>query len=93
MATYIGVLAASCTTISYFPQLKKFWDTGEAGDLSLGMFSILVVGLSLWVVYGVLQSDVVVMTANAISVVLLCGFLYFKVRQIFRGARKDQPVG
>jgi uncharacterized protein with PQ loop repeat len=40
MTTIIGLLAAFCTTISYFPQLKKCIDTGSAGDLSLKMFSV-----------------------------------------------------
>jgi len=30
-----GGVAALCTTVSYFPQLKKCWQTGETGDLSL----------------------------------------------------------
>ena len=33
--TAIGGAAAFCTTVSYVPQLKKCWETGEAGDLSL----------------------------------------------------------
>ncbi len=36
--TLIGLLAAFCTTVSYYPQLKKCWATGSAGDLSLKMF-------------------------------------------------------
>ena len=42
--TIVGLLAASCTTISYWPQLKKCWDTGSAGDLSFKMFTILAAG-------------------------------------------------
>jgi MtN3 and saliva related transmembrane protein len=83
LVTVVGGLAALCTTISYFPQLKKCWETGEAGDLSLGMFLTLMVGLSLWVLYGILKSDIVVTCANAISVALLCGILYFKLREMF----------
>jgi hypothetical protein len=37
--TIIGLFAAFCTTISYFPQLKKCWQTGSAGDLSLKTFA------------------------------------------------------
>jgi MtN3 and saliva related transmembrane protein len=80
ITTVIGSLAAFCTTVSYFPQLKKCWQTGQAGDLSLKMFSILTAGIALWVVYGVLITDYVVITANVISLVLLCGILYFKLR-------------
>ena len=45
----VGV-AALCATISYVPQLQKCWQIGEAGDLSLRMFSVLGAGIALWVV-------------------------------------------
>lgn len=70
------------STVSYFPQLKKCWETGSAGDLSLKMFSILATGIALWVVYGVLQKDIVIIVANAVSLCLLAGILYFKIREL-----------
>jgi len=84
MATVCGGMAAACTTASYFPQLKKCWETGETGDLSIGMFLTLFVGLCLWVVYGVMRSDIVVTVANSVSVCLLAGILYFKLRDLAR---------
>ena len=84
--TTVGVLAAFCTTASYFPQLKKCWETGSAGDLSLKMFTILACGIALWVVYGILQGDAVIMIANSISFLLLMGILYFRVREDFGSA-------
>ena len=80
--TVIGSFAAFCTTASYFPQLKKCWETQQAGDLSLKMFAVLTLGIALWVVYGVLQDDWVIIIANAVSLCCLFGILYFKVREI-----------
>src|SRR3978361_2357264 len=82
--TLIGSVAAFCTTISYFPQLKKCWDTGSAGDLSLKMFAALAAGVALWVVYGVLKADAVIILANAVSLTLLSGILYFKLEEATR---------
>ena len=82
-ATIAGGCAAFCTTVSYFPQLKKCWETGETGDLSLLMFAVLTVGIALWILYGFLRSDAVIVTANSISLVLLFGILYFKLREMF----------
>jgi MtN3 and saliva related transmembrane protein len=79
--TIIGSFAAFCTTVSYFPQLKKCWQTGSAGDLSLKMFMTLGLGVALWVVYGFLKSDIVIIVANAVSLALLTGILYFKLRE------------
>jgi MtN3 and saliva related transmembrane protein len=79
-STFVGLVAASCTTASYYPQLKKCWKTGSAGDLSLKMFLTLGAGVALWVVYRFLQSDLVIILANAISLALLMGVVYFKLR-------------
>jgi len=84
LETSIGALAALCTTVSYFPQLQKCWQTQETGDLSLGMLLVLGGGVALWIVYGVLKSDWVITTANAVSLALLLGILYFKVREILQ---------
>jgi MtN3 and saliva related transmembrane protein len=81
LPTIIGTVAACCTTVSYLPQLKKCWDTGSAGDLSLKMFLVLASGIALWVIYGFLQRDAVIIVANAISLVLLMGILFFKLRE------------
>jgi MtN3 and saliva related transmembrane protein len=86
VTTLIGLMAALCTTASYIPQLKKCWETGSAGDLSLKMFSILAAGIALWVIYGVLQGDAVIILANSVSLVLLAGILYFRLREDFLSA-------
>ena len=81
LTTLVGAVAATCTTASYFPQLKKCWETRKAGDLSLWMFAILASGVALWAVYGFLKSDIVIIIANATSLVCLLGILYFKLRE------------
>jgi len=83
--TLIGSLAALCTTVSYVPQLKKCWQTGSAVDLSLRMLLLLATGVALWLVYGLLKQDAVIMAANGTSLALLLGILYFKQREERRG--------
>jgi MtN3 and saliva related transmembrane protein len=81
LSTIVGLVAAFCTTVSYYPQLKKCWETGSAGDLSVKMFLTLATGVALWVVYGFLRSDLVIILANATSLILLLGILFFKLRE------------
>jgi MtN3 and saliva related transmembrane protein len=83
--TLIGLAAAFCTTVSYIPQIKKVWETGETEDISLKMFLILATGIALWIVYGLLQGDGVIIFANSVSLVFLCTILFFKLRDVFRG--------
>jgi MtN3 and saliva related transmembrane protein len=63
------------------PQLKKAWTTGETDDISLKTLLLFACGLGLWVVYGVLREDIVIILANGISLALLAGLLYLKLRQ------------
>jgi MtN3 and saliva related transmembrane protein len=78
--TLIGTASALCTTVSYFPQVKKSWMTGETGDISLKMLLLLASGLGLWMVYGFVKSDVVIVAANGVSVAMVAIILYFKLR-------------
>ncbi len=80
-ATVIGLTAAVCTTAANLPQLKKAWTTGETDDISLKTLLLFAGGLGLWVVYGVLREDIVIILANGISLALLAGLLYLKLRQ------------
>jgi MtN3 and saliva related transmembrane protein len=81
IATVIGLTAAVCTTAANLPQLKKAWVTGQTDDLSLKTLLLFGSGLVLWIIYGVLQRDVVIMLANGISLLILSAILYLKVLQ------------
>lgn len=84
LVTLIGLAAALCTTISYIPQLKKIWVTGETEDISLRMFLILALGIALWVIYGVMQRDGIIVLANSVSLAFLAAILFFKIRDRLR---------
>ena len=44
----LGLMAGFCTTAAFIPQVAKTWRTRHTKDLSLGMFSIYVTGVVLW---------------------------------------------
>jgi MtN3 and saliva related transmembrane protein len=77
----IGLAAAVCTTGANLPQLKKAWTTGQTDDISMNMLLVLASGLALWVAYGVLQKDIVIILANAISLALIGGLVSLKLLQ------------
>lgn len=76
----IGFAAATCTTVAYAPQAIKVWKTRSTGDISLGMFLVMVLGLALWLLYGLLSGDAPLVAANAITMVLASGILVMKLR-------------
>lgn len=77
--TLTGLVAAFCTTLSYVPQARKTWMSGETSDLSLRMLLLLASGLALWCLYGLLIGDIVLTVANALSCALVSSVLYFKL--------------
>jgi MtN3 and saliva related transmembrane protein len=78
--TFLGLAAACCTTIAFVPQLVKTWKTRSTADISLGMFLVLVIGIILWLAYGILLGDVPLIVANGITLVLAGIILVFKLR-------------
>ena len=79
--TVIGLAAAVCTTGAIFPQLVKAWITGQTDDISMNMLLVLASGLALWVAYGVMKADIVIILANGISLILIGGLLCLKMMQ------------
>ena len=80
--TLVGLAAAVCTTGTSLPQLKKAGTTGQTDDISMNMLLVLLVsGLALWVAYGLLKEDIVIILANGISLTLIGGLLYLKMTQ------------
>ena len=78
--TFIGLAAATCTTLAFFPQVVKAWRSRSTADISLGMFIVLVIGIALWLIYGILVGDVPLIAANAVTLVLVGIILFFKLR-------------
>ena len=91
LETAVGAAAAFCTTVSYLPQLRKCWATGETGDLSLKMLLLLAAGLALWLVYGLMRGDPVIIIANGVSLALLGGIIFFKLRGPRHEAKTSRP--
>ncbi|WP_069131172.1 SemiSWEET transporter [Rhodohalobacter halophilus] len=77
--TIIGLAAGFCTTVAFLPQVIKTWKSKSAKDLSLGMYSIFCTGVLLWLIYGILISDLPIILANAITLLLALSILMFKL--------------
>ena len=79
---WIGACAALLTSLSYIPQVQKAWPRGSTKDLSLHMLLVLTAGLLLWVGYGLLKSDWVIVAANSVGATLSACVLAFKIRDL-----------
>jgi len=80
MESYLGYLAAFCTTIAFIPQAVKVYKSKHTKDISLGMFSLLIAGFVLWLWYGILLSSYPIILANAVTVLIATYILITKLR-------------
>lgn len=79
-ATYIGLLAAACTTIAYMPQAVKTIKSKHTKDLSLGMYVVLNLGILAWLIYGIMINDLPITIANGISIIFTGIILSLKLK-------------
>jgi MtN3 and saliva related transmembrane protein len=77
---WAGYAAAFCTTAAFVPQVLRVWRTRSTEDISLRMFSVLVAGLCLWVVYGFSKGEIPILAANGATLALAGTILFFKLR-------------
>lgn len=79
-ATAIGFFAAILTTISFLPQVVKVWQTRSAKDVSLVMYLLFSLGVSLWLIYGLLLHSWPIILSNLITLILAGVVLAMKLR-------------
>jgi MtN3 and saliva related transmembrane protein len=78
----IGYFAASLTTISFLPQVIQIVKTNDTKSISLGMYCIFVLGVSLWLVFGIMISSLPIILANAITLILTLTILILKIKNL-----------
>lgn len=74
-----GFAAAFFTTVSNIPQILKIIRTRETKGVSAASYTVLLIGLLLWVAYGIYRDDWPVIIANAISAVVCAIVLFLKL--------------
>ncbi|MGL1893653.1 MAG: SemiSWEET transporter [Spirochaetaceae bacterium] len=76
----IGFVAAICTTVSFVPQALKTILTKDTKGISLGMYIMFVIGVILWLAYGIFIRDFPLIIANCITLMLSMTILIYKLR-------------
>lgn len=76
----LGYAAATLTTIAFLPQAILTYRTKRAEGVSLGMYAVFVVGIALWLGYGILVGKGPIIAANAVTLALSSFILGMKIR-------------
>lgn len=63
----IGFVAALLTTSAFVPQVIKVWKSKSSKGVSVSMYLVLLLGVSLWGVYGYLIDSMSIMIANTVT--------------------------
>ena len=79
MQNLIGSAAGILTTIAFLPQVIKTWKSKSADDISLIMFTVLFIGILLWLIYGMMLGSMPMIVANAVSLMLVGAIFTMKL--------------
>lgn len=79
--TWIGMIAAFCTTTAFVPQVLHILRTGNVDGISLQMYSIFTFGVAAWLVYGIVLHDLPMLLANLVTLVLALMVLGLTIRK------------
>lgn len=81
VAKFIGLAAACLTMFAFFPQIGKTLKTRSTKDVSIFTLFQLSLGVLLWVIYGISQKDIFIITANMVTLasltVLIILYFYY----------------
>ena len=80
LSDLIGYIAAVLTIASFVPQAWHTFRTRDVSGISLGMYSAFTIGVSCWLVYGLLLQAWPIVIANLITLALALAILLMKLR-------------
>ena len=76
----LGYSAGAITSLTFLPQVIKTWKVKSAKDISLLMFLIAAINEVMWIIYGVLLDNWVIILTNIIVLSMALTMIYFKLR-------------
>ena len=76
----LGLVAGTITSVTFLPQVVKIWQTKSAKDLSLMMLLLLMLGVVLWLIYGLVIMSAAIIYTNSMVLAMSFIMLYFKLK-------------
>jgi MtN3 and saliva related transmembrane protein len=76
----LGSVAAVLVTGSFVPQVVRGYRTKSLNDVSYWLMITICIGLCLWIAYGVIKQDLVIIGANISTIALNVILLGLKIK-------------
>ncbi len=74
----VGVSAALLTMSSFIPQIIRAVRTHRMSDVSVYLMPLFIAGFSLWVIYGIMRDDLVIIGSNITGIIFNAILLFLK---------------
>jgi MtN3 and saliva related transmembrane protein len=76
----LGYGACAVTALTFLPQVLKTWKERSAKNVSLMMFVIAFINEIMWIAYGALRNDMVIVVTNVIMITMCSIMLLLKLK-------------
>jgi MtN3 and saliva related transmembrane protein len=76
----LGYGACAVTALTFLPQVLKTWKEKSAKNVSLMMFIIAFINEIMWIAYGALRNDMVIVITNVIMISMCSIMITLKLR-------------
>jgi MtN3 and saliva related transmembrane protein len=83
-----GFLASLLSVLNQFPQAIKVFRTKDTHSISLTMYCIVVVCITLWLVYGIMLKDGPLIWANGLSLIPITYIFIMQLTNTLKGIDK-----
>ena len=88
--TIIGLTAAAIGGISLFPQVLKVLKTKSTKDISREMILLLAGSIFLWLIYGILLTNLPIIIANFFGFIQALIILFFKIKNQVKKVKREK---
>jgi MtN3 and saliva related transmembrane protein len=78
--TILGYAACAVTALTFLPQVIKTWQEKSAKNVSLLMFVIAFINEVMWIAYGALRHDMVIVVTNVIMITMCSIMISLKLK-------------
>ena len=84
----VGFMASTLSVLNQFPQAIKVFRSQDTHSISLIMYCIVVVAITMWLIYGIMLNDGPLISANALSLIPIVYIFIIKLKNTIKGIDK-----
>ena len=77
----IGTIGAILTTASFVPQVYKIFKSKAIEGISLSMYSVFLLGVIFWLIYGVMIRSFSIILANSVTLILIIMIITMRIKK------------